>query len=47
MILSPGADDSKVSGTVTFEQASLSGPVTVSGKLTGLDANAKRGFHIQ
>ncbi|TFY76042.1 hypothetical protein EWM64_g7970 [Hericium alpestre] len=38
--------DSSVSGTVTFEQASKSGPVTVIGDLRGLDASAERGFHI-
>lgn len=41
------AGDSKVSGTVTFEQASKTGPVTVTGDLKGLDATAQRGFHIQ
>ncbi|EIM85978.1 uncharacterized protein STEHIDRAFT_98286 [Stereum hirsutum FP-91666 SS1] len=40
------AGDSKVSGTVTFEQASKTGPVTVTGDLKGLDATAQRGFHI-
>lgn len=39
--------DSGVSGTVYFEQASASAPVVVSGAVKGLDANAKRGFHIQ
>jgi Cu-Zn family superoxide dismutase len=38
--------DSKVSGTVTFEQASESEPTTITWDLTGHDANAKRGFHI-
>ncbi|KAI0399396.1 superoxide dismutase [Xylaria palmicola] len=38
--------DSKVSGTVTFEQASESAPTTISWDLTGHDSNAKRGFHI-
>ncbi|KAI0540360.1 superoxide dismutase [Xylaria digitata] len=38
--------DSKVSGTVTFEQASESEPTTISWDLTGHDPNAKRGFHI-
>jgi Cu-Zn family superoxide dismutase len=39
--------DSKVVGTVTFSQESVAGPVTISGHIEGLDANAKRGFHIQ
>ncbi|KAI0061396.1 hypothetical protein BV25DRAFT_1886644 [Artomyces pyxidatus] len=38
--------DSPVSGTVTFEQSSKSGVVTVTGDLRGLDPSAKRGFHI-
>lgn len=38
--------DSKVAGTITFEQASESAPTTVSWDLTGHDANAKRGMHI-
>ncbi|KAK4192756.1 hypothetical protein QBC35DRAFT_511640 [Podospora australis] len=38
--------DSKVSGTVTFEQETESGPTTVSWDITGHDANAKRGMHI-
>ena len=38
--------DSKVSGTVTFEQESESAPTTVSWDISGQDANAKRGMHI-
>ncbi|KAJ5575712.1 Transcription factor [Penicillium sp. DV-2018c] len=38
--------DSKVSGTVTFEQADENAPTTVSWNITGNDANAERGFHI-
>ncbi|KAK0188081.1 superoxide dismutase [Armillaria mellea] len=38
--------DSKVIGKVTFEQASVDAPVTVSGNLEGLDPSASRGFHI-
>ncbi|KAK0487565.1 superoxide dismutase [Armillaria novae-zelandiae] len=38
--------DSKVTGKVTFEQASVDAPVTVSGNLEGLDPSASRGFHI-
>ncbi|KAL7621357.1 Superoxide dismutase [Cu-Zn] [Parahypoxylon ruwenzoriense] len=38
--------DSKVTGTVTFEQVSESAPTTVSWDITGYDPNAKRGMHI-
>jgi Cu-Zn family superoxide dismutase len=38
--------DSKITGTVTFEQASESAPTTVSWDITGQDASAKRGMHI-
>jgi Cu-Zn family superoxide dismutase len=38
--------DSKVSGTVVFEQESESAPTTVTWDITGNDPNAKRGFHI-
>ncbi|OOQ85676.1 Superoxide dismutase [Cu-Zn] [Penicillium brasilianum] len=38
--------DSKVSGTVTFEQADESAPTTISWNITGHDANAERGFHV-
>lgn len=38
--------DSKVAGTVTFEQASESAPTTISWDITGYDPNAKRGMHI-
>lgn len=39
--------DSSVSGTVTFEQSTASGEVTVKGDLKGLDPSSSRGFHIQ
>lgn len=39
--------DSAVSGTVTFEQSTASGEVTVKGDLKGLDPSSSRGFHIQ
>ncbi|GAT19738.1 superoxide dismutase [Aspergillus luchuensis] len=38
--------DSKVSGTVTFEQANENTPTTISWNITGHDANAERGFHV-
>ena len=38
--------DSKVSGSVIFEQESESSPTTVTWDITGHDANAKRGMHI-
>lgn len=38
--------DSKVNGTVVFEQESESAPTTITWDITGNDANAKRGFHI-
>ncbi|CAN6649815.1 superoxide dismutase [Cu-Zn] [Trichomonascus vanleenenianus] len=38
--------DSKVTGTVTFEQTSENAPTTVTYEITGNDANAKRGFHV-
>ncbi|KAB8300386.1 hypothetical protein EYC80_000566 [Monilinia laxa] len=38
--------DSKVSGTITFEQANESSPTTVSWNISGNDPNAERGFHI-
>ncbi|CEI60928.1 unnamed protein product [Fusarium venenatum] len=38
--------DSKVSGTVVFEQESESAPTTITWDITGNDPNAKRGFHI-
>lgn len=34
-------------GTVVLTQANLGAPVNVTGRLTGLDARALRGFHIQ
>jgi len=38
--------DSPVTGTVSFEQASKTGPVTITGQLENMDPLAKRGFHI-
>ncbi|KAF8627494.1 hypothetical protein AX17_006305 [Amanita inopinata Kibby_2008] len=38
--------DSLVTGTVTFEQRSSNGPVSVTGHLKNLDPRALRGFHI-
>ncbi|EXJ79827.1 superoxide dismutase [Capronia epimyces CBS 606.96] len=38
--------DSKVSGQVTFEQASESAPTTITWDISGNDASAERGFHI-
>ncbi|KAI4738611.1 Copper, zinc superoxide dismutase [Aureobasidium sp. EXF-12298] len=38
--------DSKVSGTVTFEQASEGAETTISWDITGHDANAERGMHV-
>ena len=38
--------DSKVAGTVTFEQQSESSPTTVSWNVSGHDANAQRAFHV-
>ena len=38
--------DSKVTGVITFTQEAEGGPVTVTGKIENLDANAERGFHI-
>jgi len=38
--------DSKVSGTITFEQASESAATTITWDISGHDANAKRGMHI-
>jgi len=38
--------DSKVTGTVTFEQSSETSPTTISWKITGHDANAERGMHV-
>jgi Copper/zinc superoxide dismutase (SODC) len=38
--------DSKITGTVTFEQDSESSPTTVSWSITGHDANAERGMHV-
>jgi len=38
--------DSKVTGTVTFEQADEHSETTISWDISGHDANAERGFHI-
>lgn len=38
--------DSKVNGTVTFEQSDENSPTTVSWNITGHDANAERGMHV-
>ncbi|UQC83641.1 superoxide dismutase [Colletotrichum lupini] len=38
--------DSKVTGSVVFEQESESAPTTITWDITGNDANAKRGMHI-
>ena len=38
--------DSKISGTVTFEQADENSPTTISWNITGHDPNAQRGMHI-
>lgn len=38
--------DSKVTGTVTFEQDSENAPTKITWDITGNDPNAKRGFHI-
>lgn len=46
VILKPEGE-SKVTGTIVFEQAALGGPVTVTGDIKGLPPNTKRGFHVQ
>ena len=38
--------DSKVAGTVTFDQASEGAATTVSWNVSGHDANAQRAFHV-
>ncbi|GKT62661.1 superoxide dismutase [Colletotrichum tofieldiae] len=38
--------DSKVTGSVVFEQESESAPTKITWDITGNDANAKRGMHI-
>ncbi|KAI9672569.1 MAG: Superoxide dismutase [Cu-Zn] [Alyxoria varia] len=38
--------DSKVSGTVTFEQESESTPTSVQWDIKGHDANSERGMHV-
>ncbi|KAI9804409.1 MAG: hypothetical protein M1825_001308 [Sarcosagium campestre] len=38
--------DSKVSGTVVFEQTSEDSPTTIEYNISGNDPNAKRGIHV-
>ena len=38
--------DSRVSGTVTFEQSSEFSPTTITYDITGNDPNAERGMHV-
>ncbi|KAF7927483.1 uncharacterized protein EAE98_005865 [Botrytis deweyae] len=38
--------DSKISGTVTFEQSEENSPTTITWNITGNDANAERGMHV-
>ncbi|KAH6630330.1 superoxide dismutase [Chaetomium sp. MPI-SDFR-AT-0129] len=38
--------DSKVTGTLVFEQEQESAPTTITWDISGHDANAKRGVHI-
>jgi len=38
--------DSKITGTVTFEQSSESSPTTITYDISGHDANAERGMHV-
>jgi Cu-Zn family superoxide dismutase len=38
--------DSKITGTVTFEQASESAPTKITWNITGNDPNAERGIHV-
>ena len=38
--------DSKVTGTVTFEQTSESSPTTITFDISGNDASAERGMHV-
>ncbi|KAI9874740.1 MAG: Superoxide dismutase [Cu-Zn] [Pleopsidium flavum] len=38
--------DSKVGGTVTFEQADESSPTTITFDISGNDSNAERGMHV-
>jgi len=38
--------DSPVTGTITFEQTTRTGPVKVTGELQNLDPLSQRGFHI-
>jgi Cu-Zn family superoxide dismutase len=38
--------DSKVTGTVTFEQADENSLTTISWNITGNDPNAERGMHV-
>jgi len=38
--------DSPVTGTITFQQETKTGPVTITGEVKGLDPSSKRGFHV-
>ncbi|ESZ93677.1 Cu,Zn superoxide dismutase SOD1 [Sclerotinia borealis F-4128] len=38
--------DSKITGTVTFEQANESAPTVITWNITGNDSNAERGMHV-
>ncbi|KAF9452976.1 hypothetical protein P691DRAFT_755999 [Macrolepiota fuliginosa MF-IS2] len=38
--------DSKVTGSIIFEQIAQGVPVTITGDVRGLPPNAKRGFHV-
>ena len=38
--------DSKVTGTVTFEQSSESSPTNITWDITGCDPSAERGIHV-
>ena len=46
VVVLKGAGNSTAGGYVYFEQDYLFGPVKITGNLTGLDANAQRGFHV-
>ena len=39
--------DTSVTGTVTFEQTTRTGPVKIYGQVKNLDPLSKRSFHIQ
>ncbi|KAH7915418.1 superoxide dismutase [Hygrophoropsis aurantiaca] len=38
--------ETPVTGTITFEQSSKDGPVTISGEIKNLDPSSERGFHV-